>query len=268
MHIADPRKGIFGANGIVAAGLPIAVGAATAAQLRDTGGVVVAFFGDGAVGQGMFHEAVNLAAVWQLPVIFFCENNHYAEFSAGGRPAPRDPRRPRPRLRHRLRRRRRQRRRRGGPADGRAGRTTCATAPARSCSRPRPTAGTATTRATRSATARRPSSRSGRPRDPLLVLGRANSTRTWSPHIDDEVERGDRDGRSPRRRPPPSRRRRRCYHYVGIPREPDRRTARADRRDLPHDGRRPRRARLRARQRTRTSSSPASTSARAATSSA
>lgn len=83
MHIADPRRGIFGANGIVAAGLPIAVGAATAAQLRATGGVVVAFFGDGAVGQGMFHEAVNLAAVWDLPVIFFCENNHYAEFSPG-----------------------------------------------------------------------------------------------------------------------------------------------------------------------------------------
>jgi 2-oxoisovalerate dehydrogenase E1 component len=81
MHIADPRKGIFGANGIVAAGLPIAVGAATAAKLRATGGVVVAFFGDGAVGQGMFHEAVNLAAVWDLPVVFLCENNHYAEFS-------------------------------------------------------------------------------------------------------------------------------------------------------------------------------------------
>lgn len=82
MHIADPRLGIFGANGIVAAGLPIAVGAATAAQLRADGGVVVAFFGDGAVGQGMFHEAVNLAAVWDLPVLFCCENNHYAEFSA------------------------------------------------------------------------------------------------------------------------------------------------------------------------------------------
>jgi 2-oxoisovalerate dehydrogenase E1 component len=81
MHIADPRKGIFGANGIVAAGLPIATGAATATQLRDQGGVVLAFFGDGAVAQGMFHEAVNLAAVWQLPVVFCCENNHYAEFS-------------------------------------------------------------------------------------------------------------------------------------------------------------------------------------------
>ena len=81
MHIADPRLGIFGANGIVAAGIPIAAGAATAAQLRGDGSVTVAFFGDGAVAQGAFHEAVNLAAVWKLPVIFFCENNGYAEFS-------------------------------------------------------------------------------------------------------------------------------------------------------------------------------------------
>jgi 2-oxoisovalerate dehydrogenase E1 component len=81
MHIADPTLGIFGANGIVAAGLPIAVGAATAAQLRDDGAVAVAFFGDGAPAQGAFHEALNLAAVWQLPAIFFCENNGYAEFS-------------------------------------------------------------------------------------------------------------------------------------------------------------------------------------------
>jgi 2-oxoisovalerate dehydrogenase E1 component len=81
MHIADPNIGIFGANGIVAAGLPIAVGAATAAQLRNDHSVAVAFFGDGAVAQGAFHEAVNLAAVQRLPVIFFCENNGYAEFS-------------------------------------------------------------------------------------------------------------------------------------------------------------------------------------------
>jgi 2-oxoisovalerate dehydrogenase E1 component len=81
MHIADPKLGIFGANGIVAAGLPIAVGAATAAQLRADGSVAVAFFGDGASAQGAFHEAMNLAAVWELPVIFFCENNGYAEFS-------------------------------------------------------------------------------------------------------------------------------------------------------------------------------------------
>jgi 2-oxoisovalerate dehydrogenase E1 component len=81
MHIADPKIGIFGANGIVAAGVPIATGAATAAQLRADGGVTVAFFGDGAVAQGAFHEALNLAAVWELPVVFFCENNGYAEFS-------------------------------------------------------------------------------------------------------------------------------------------------------------------------------------------
>ncbi len=81
MHIADPRIGIFGANGIVAAGLPIAAGAAAAAQLRADGSVAAAFFGDGAAAQGAFHEALNLAAVWKLPVIFFCENNGYAEFS-------------------------------------------------------------------------------------------------------------------------------------------------------------------------------------------
>ena len=81
MHIADPKLGIFGANGIVAAGVPIAVGAATASQLRADGGIAVAFFGDGAPAQGAFHEAMNLAAVWQLPVVFFCENNGYAEFS-------------------------------------------------------------------------------------------------------------------------------------------------------------------------------------------
>ncbi|GAA4011494.1 dehydrogenase E1 component subunit alpha/beta [Streptomyces plumbiresistens] len=81
MHIADPGLGIYGANGIVGAGLPIAAGVATAAKLRAAGDVVVAFFGDGAVAQGMFHEAVNLAAVWDLPVVFLCENNHYSEFS-------------------------------------------------------------------------------------------------------------------------------------------------------------------------------------------
>jgi 2-oxoisovalerate dehydrogenase E1 component len=82
MHIADPNLGIFGANGIVAAGVPIAVGAAWAAQLRADDGVAVAFFGDGAIAAGAFHEAVALAAVWKVPVVFFCENNGYAEFSA------------------------------------------------------------------------------------------------------------------------------------------------------------------------------------------
>ncbi len=82
MHIADPRRGVFGANGIVGGGLPIAVGAGTAAQLRARGGVVVAFFGDGAAAQGTFHESVNLAAVWDLPMVFCCENNQYAEFAS------------------------------------------------------------------------------------------------------------------------------------------------------------------------------------------
>ena len=81
MHIADPNIGIFGANGIVAAGVPIAVGAASAGQLRADGSLAVAFFGDGAVAHGAFHEALNLAAVWGLPAVFFCENNGYAEFS-------------------------------------------------------------------------------------------------------------------------------------------------------------------------------------------
>ncbi len=81
MHIADPALGIFGANGIVAAGLPIAVGAATAAQIRGDDTVAVAFFGDGAAAQGAFHEALNLAAVWRVPAVFFCENNGYSEFS-------------------------------------------------------------------------------------------------------------------------------------------------------------------------------------------
>src|SRR5437764_7282143 len=81
MHLADPHLGILGANGIVAGGLPIAAGAGLAARLGEEGRVVVAFFGDGAVAQGAFHEAANLAAVWGLPVVFCCENNHYAEFS-------------------------------------------------------------------------------------------------------------------------------------------------------------------------------------------
>jgi 2-oxoisovalerate dehydrogenase E1 component len=81
MHIADPNLGILGANGIVGAGLPIAAGAAAAAQLRADGSIAVAFFGDGAVAQGAFHEAVNLAAVWNLPIVLWCENNGYAEFS-------------------------------------------------------------------------------------------------------------------------------------------------------------------------------------------
>jgi pyruvate dehydrogenase E1 component alpha subunit len=78
MHIADVGLGIYGANGIVGAGAPIACGAAMAAKLQGTDRVAVAFFGDGATNQGVVHEAMNLAAIWTLPVIFACENNGYA----------------------------------------------------------------------------------------------------------------------------------------------------------------------------------------------
>jgi 2-oxoisovalerate dehydrogenase E1 component len=81
MHIADVSLGIFGANGIVGAGLPIACGAALAAGLRDAGKVAVAYFGDGAVSQGAFHEAVTMACHLGVPLLFVCENNQYAEFT-------------------------------------------------------------------------------------------------------------------------------------------------------------------------------------------
>ena len=154
------------------AGLPIAAGAATAAQLRRDGSVAVAFFGDGAVAHGTFHEAVNLAAVWQLPVIFFCENNGYAEFSPASaqHAAPLE------------------RRAAGYGVDYVAvdGNDVVATATAMhdggrgdsrrdavpSSSRPPPTAGTVTTKATRSATDRPTRFAEWEARDPLLVHAR------------------------------------------------------------------------------------------------
>lgn len=78
MHIADFNIGMLGATAVVGAGLPIAVGAALSAQLRKTDQVVACFFGEGASNQGTFHESINLAATWKLPVIFVCENNLYA----------------------------------------------------------------------------------------------------------------------------------------------------------------------------------------------
>ncbi len=78
MHIADLGLGIYGANGIVGAGAPIACGAALAGRLQGTDRVAVSFFGDGATNQGVVHEAMNLAAIWKLPVVFVCENNGYA----------------------------------------------------------------------------------------------------------------------------------------------------------------------------------------------
>ncbi len=81
MHIADPRLGILGANGIVAAGLPLAVGAGLAAKRRGTDEVAIAFAGEGTVHSGAFHEAVTLAVLWDLPVIVVIENNRFAEFT-------------------------------------------------------------------------------------------------------------------------------------------------------------------------------------------
>ncbi|GGX47326.1 2-oxoisovalerate dehydrogenase E1 [Tateyamaria omphalii] len=77
MHIADFDRNILGANGIVGAGMGLGTGAALAEQLNDTGNIGITFFGDGAANEGIFHEALNLASVWNLPLIFFCENNQY-----------------------------------------------------------------------------------------------------------------------------------------------------------------------------------------------
>lgn len=78
MHIADFGVGMLGANGVVGGGFNLAVGAALSAQLNSTGQVAVCFFGDGASNRGTFHEALNMAAAWKLPVVFLCENNEWA----------------------------------------------------------------------------------------------------------------------------------------------------------------------------------------------
>lgn len=77
MHIADVTVGNLGANGVVGGGHGIAVGAALTQKMKKTGKVVLCFFGDGAANEGSFHEAMNLASIWKLPVIFYCENNLY-----------------------------------------------------------------------------------------------------------------------------------------------------------------------------------------------
>jgi acetoin:2,6-dichlorophenolindophenol oxidoreductase subunit alpha len=81
MHLTSVEHGMMGSYAIVGAHLPIAAGAAWSAQYRDSGQVAVCFFGDGATNIGAFHEALNLAAVWRLPVVFVCENNQYMEYT-------------------------------------------------------------------------------------------------------------------------------------------------------------------------------------------
>jgi len=92
LHMTDFDLGILGANGIVAGGIPMAVGAALAFKMQCAGDaplrVALAFFGDGAANEGAFHEALNLAGLWRLPVIFFCENNQYGEGTPQHKQAP------------------------------------------------------------------------------------------------------------------------------------------------------------------------------------
>jgi pyruvate dehydrogenase E1 component alpha subunit len=81
MHISDPRSGVMVTTGIVGGGIPIANGLALASKMKADGRVTVVYFGDGAANIGGFHEALNLAAVWGLPVVFVCQNNRYGEFT-------------------------------------------------------------------------------------------------------------------------------------------------------------------------------------------
>jgi pyruvate dehydrogenase E1 component alpha subunit len=84
MHIADPETGNLGANAIVGGSAGIATGAALSAKMRGSDQVAVCFFGDGALGQGLLYESVNMAALWKLPVIYVCENNLYGEYTPCG----------------------------------------------------------------------------------------------------------------------------------------------------------------------------------------
>ena len=163
MHIADPATGNLGANAIVGGSAGIATGAAFSSKYLKTGQVAVCFFGEGALGQGLLYEEMNLAQLWKLPVIFVCENNVYNEYThfseVDGRRHPRAARG----LRHRHRDGRRPGRARGlrGRAEVRRAGAQAATARRSCCSTPIAT--TAITSATSPATTtgRRRKSRSG-----------------------------------------------------------------------------------------------------------
>src|SRR5258708_20524645 len=94
MHIADPASGNLGANAIVGGSSGIATGAAFSAKMRGTDQVAVCFFGEGALGQGILYEVMNMAALWSLPVVYVCENNlynehtHYTQTTAGSTAGP------------------------------------------------------------------------------------------------------------------------------------------------------------------------------------
>ncbi|MBI2316463.1 MAG: thiamine pyrophosphate-dependent dehydrogenase E1 component subunit alpha [Betaproteobacteria bacterium] len=82
MHLVDAANGVLGATGVVAGNLPLAAGAAWAAQVQGEGRIAAVFFGDGATGAGVFHETLNMASLWNLPLLLVCENNGYAEFTS------------------------------------------------------------------------------------------------------------------------------------------------------------------------------------------
>ena len=88
MHMTDASIGLLGANAIVGAQLPIALGAALTAQVKKTGNIAVTFFGEAASNIGAFHEALNMASIWKLPVLFICENNLYGEYSVWSKTTP------------------------------------------------------------------------------------------------------------------------------------------------------------------------------------
>ncbi len=88
MHMTDATIGLLGANAIVGAQLPIALGAALTAQVKKTGNIAVTFFGEAASNIGAFHEALNMASIWKLPVLFICENNLYGEYSVWSKTTP------------------------------------------------------------------------------------------------------------------------------------------------------------------------------------
>ena len=85
MHIVDMKLGILGANGIVAGGMGIATGAGLSAKIQRAGWISVAFFGDGALNEGLFYETSNMASLWKLPVVYILENNHYGEYTSSDR---------------------------------------------------------------------------------------------------------------------------------------------------------------------------------------
>ena len=91
MHVADMSIGMLGANGIVGAGPPIALGSALAHRTLDNGHIAVSFFGDGALAEGVLHETFNMASLWKLPILFVCEANGWSEFSPVGRQIAFDP---------------------------------------------------------------------------------------------------------------------------------------------------------------------------------